>query len=50
MLKKFVAVAAVVSALGLVSTPAFAAGPQLCYTAHVDINGTVQDQAGCLPG
>jgi hypothetical protein len=49
MLKKIAAVVTVAGALGLVSTPAFAAGPQLCYTVDANINGTPVQQAGCLP-
>jgi hypothetical protein len=36
--------------LGLAAPSALAADPSLCLTAHIDINGTVQDVNQCLPG
>ena len=46
--------AATVSAAGVIGglaavAPAHAAGPSLCVTAHVDINGNVQDRNQCTP-
>jgi hypothetical protein len=46
MLKKIVAATIVASALGLVAGPAMA--ENLCLTAHVDVNGTVQDVNQCV--
>jgi hypothetical protein len=46
MLKKVLAAAAVVSALGIVAGPA--AAETLCLTTHIDVNGTVQDVNQCV--
>ena len=49
-MKRIAAVLTLVGAtLGLAAPAAVAAGPSLCLTAHVDINGTVQDINQCAP-
>jgi hypothetical protein len=47
-LKRIAAVAILVAATFGFTAPAMAA-PSLCLTAHVDVNGTVQDVNQCLP-
>ena len=48
-MKRLAAVLTLAGAMFAVVAPttAFAAGPQLCVTAHVDINGTTQDINQC---
>ena len=50
-MKRIAAVLTLVGAIFGVAAPtaAFAAGPQLCVNAHVDINGTTQDINQCAP-
>lgn len=47
-MKRIAAVVVLVGATLGFSAPAMAA-PSLCLTAHVDVNGTVQDVNQCLP-
>ena len=46
MLKKYVAAAAVIGALGFIAGPAFA--ETACVHAHVQVNDTVQDVDQCV--
>ena len=46
--KRIAAVLVIAAAALGFSAPAMAA-PSLCLTAHVDVNGTVQDVNQCLP-
>ena len=50
-MKRIAAVLTLAGAVFAVVAPttAFAAGPQLCVNAHVDINGTTQDISQCAP-
>ena len=50
-MKRIAAVLTLAGAVFTVVAPttAFAAGPQLCVNAHVDINGTTQDVSQCAP-
>jgi hypothetical protein len=47
-LKRIAAVLTILGATFAFAAPAMAA-PSLCLTAHVDVNGTVQDVNQCLP-
>jgi len=47
-MKRIAAVLTIVGAMFGFAAPAMAA-PSLCVTAHVDVNGTVQDVNQCLP-
>lgn len=51
MIKRALAVLAVVGGLSVAAAPAMAAGPvTLCYGSTVVVNGsTVLDQSGCQP-
>jgi len=50
-MKRFAAVVVLAAVASLVSlTPAEAAGPQLCLTYDININGTQQAGSQCLPG
>jgi hypothetical protein len=49
MLKKVLVAAAIAGTLGAVAAPSFA-DPSLCYDVYADVNGTVVDESGCLPG
>ncbi|HET7529672.1 MAG TPA: hypothetical protein VFJ98_01805 [Mycobacteriales bacterium] len=47
-MKRIAAVLVLVGATVGLAAPAMAA-PSLCLTAHIDVNGTVQDINQCLP-
>jgi hypothetical protein len=49
-MKRIAAVLTLVGATLGFAAPAAVAAPSLCLTAHIDVNGTVQDVNQCLPG
>ena len=48
-MKRIAAVLTIVGATLGFGVPAAMAAPSLCITAHVDVNGNVQDVNQCLP-
>ncbi|MDQ1698137.1 MAG: hypothetical protein QOJ03_3490, partial [Frankiaceae bacterium] len=48
LMKRIAAILTIVGATLGFAAPAMAA-PSLCVTAHIDVNGTVQDVNQCLP-